>query len=730
MLSDDAAIRRTYSDPDLITPAGAAAASAAAVTPVPPLLPNSPSFSPVLVPRPRSWSARIKLLGLGRRNPGTALARLTLTQASLEEHNQRQDAAIPGKNTRRSPYYKGLTDSSLAIHRPPRVVAAGGGSPGRESLATSVRTSSSSIASFVMKMKEFRSCFGYVNEKVKDESVVPPRKASVPSVSATTTLMQEMGIRLVKEESEAAPAMLVSDGSSAVHDQSLNEVVVAAETESKEEVEAVKSDATVTLDVDAAAVTAAEVDDGEEKPLRESMMLPEERNSYRSTIGGRWCGRQPMAGSPKIVAAAAVVPEPEPESSKNGTARGSSKKEDAEPEVEGEFKWATMYRPKALEGFICKKDKALMLQHMIMTGDCGHFIFEGPPGVGKKTMIWAMLHEVFGPDNIQTHSKTRVFRLEGESRGSLSLEVVLKESSHHIEVTVSELKGYEKHVIVELIKEAHLSLSKKDPRIPENCKAMILHEADKLSSDALLYIRWLLERYKHMKVFFCCSELSKLQPIKQLCMVVHLLPPSKEEVVKVLEFIAKQEGIDLPHKLAERIADRSKNNLRQAIRSLEASWHKSYPFAEDQLPMTGWEDVIAEIAKKITEEQSPRQLFIVRGKLRTLIEHDVSSNFIFESLVEELKKHLDEPLQSQVDSLYNDYNVNAGESFEGEMAASVSREEERSKRSNDSIKRNIRHFMKIEEFVARFMSCYKSSIRNKNITSPSHHLHHQMGMSC
>lgn len=61
--------------------------------------------------------------------------------------------------------------------------------------------------------------------------------------------------------------------------------------------------------------------------------------------------------------------------------------------------------------------------------------------------------------------------------------------------------------------------------------AIILYEADKLSTDALLYIRWLLERYKgSKKVFFCCNDVSKLQPIKSLCRVVNLLPPSDKEV--------------------------------------------------------------------------------------------------------------------------------------------------------------------------------------------------------
>jgi DNA replication protein DnaC len=33
--------------------------------------------------------------------------------------------------------------------------------------------------------------------------------------------------------------------------------------------------------------------------------------------------------------------------------------------------------------------------------DCNHFIFEGPAGVGKRTMIRAMLQEAFGQARVQ-----------------------------------------------------------------------------------------------------------------------------------------------------------------------------------------------------------------------------------------------------------------------------------------------------------------------------------------
>lgn len=65
---------------------------------------------------------------------------------------------------------------------------------------------------------------------------------------------------------------------------------------------------------------------------------------------------------------------------------------------------------------------------------------------------------------------TSFYTSQGEAVGSIFVNLLV--SSQHVEVNLSELKGYEKHVIVELIKENHV-FSDTNPNCTEdNCKGI------------------------------------------------------------------------------------------------------------------------------------------------------------------------------------------------------------------------------------------------------------------
>lgn len=78
-----------------------------------------------------------------------------------------------------------------------------------------------------------------------------------------------------------------------------------------------------------------------------------------------------------------------------------------------DYLWATKHQPKFLADFICNRDKALQLKALVKEGcGCNHFIFEGPSNVGKRSMIRAMLREVFGADKVQVTEEYKHIKLK------------------------------------------------------------------------------------------------------------------------------------------------------------------------------------------------------------------------------------------------------------------------------------------------------------------------------
>ncbi|CAI8584165.1 unnamed protein product [Vicia faba] len=373
-----------------------------------------------------------------------------------------------------------------------------------------------------------------------------------------------------------------------------------------------------------------------------------------------------------------------------------------------EYLWATKYQPKKLGEFICNKARALELRALVKGGcGCNHFIFEGPPNVGKRSMIRAMLREVFGDDGVQVTEEYKDFSLKGEMVESLQLRV--QKSFHHVEVNLSEAKGYEKHVIVELFKETYGKVINSSlPCSPENCQAIILYEAEKLSLESVLYIKWMVEKYKGCnKLFFCCSDESRLQPIQSHCTTVRLSSPSTQQIVKILEYIVQEEGIKLSRESIKKIVLRSKNNLRQAIRSLEATYRHKNALNDDDLILTGWEYDILNIAKNVVSEQSPRQLYAIRRKLQSLMIHDVPPDFIYKTLVAHLTSLVDDSLCSEFAKLHKEYTKVSEMKFENKQGGS-------DEKNSELTKKNAMNYLKVEEFIAKFMSWYRNSSKSND----------------
>lgn len=65
-------------------------------------------------------------------------------------------------------------------------------------------------------------------------------------------------------------------------------------------------------------------------------------------------------------------------------------------------------------------------------------------------------------------SEPHIFDSQGEAVESISIDLIV--SPHHTEVHFSDLKGYAKHVILELINEKNHKLSDKELHSTENCR--------------------------------------------------------------------------------------------------------------------------------------------------------------------------------------------------------------------------------------------------------------------
>ncbi|KAF4389939.1 hypothetical protein G4B88_003422 [Cannabis sativa] len=231
--------------------------------------------------------------------------------------------------------------------------------------------------------------------------------------------------------------------------------------------------------------------------------------------------------------------------------------------------WVDKYRPKTLDHALVHEDVAQNLKKLVTEQDCPHLLFYGPSGSGKKTLIMALIRQMFGASAEKVKVENRTWKVDAGSR-TIDLELTTLSSTNHVELNPSDAGFQDRYIVQEIIKE----MAKNRPidtKGRKGYKVLVLNEVDKLSREAQNSLRRTMEKYSaYCRLILCCNSSSKVsEAIRSRCLNVRINAPSEEQIVEVLEFIGKKEGLHIPSGFAARLAEKSNRSLRRAILSFE-----------------------------------------------------------------------------------------------------------------------------------------------------------------
>ncbi|KAF8972164.1 P-loop containing nucleoside triphosphate hydrolase protein [Flammula alnicola] len=284
--------------------------------------------------------------------------------------------------------------------------------------------------------------------------------------------------------------------------------------------------------------------------------------------------------------------------------------------------WVDQYRPRTLDALQYHHGLSERLKSLAASGDFPHMLFYGPSGAGKKTRISCTLRQLFGPGVEKLKIDQRIFL----SPSKRKLEINIVQSNYHIEITPSEAGNFDRVVIQELLKEI-AQTQQVDLSAKQRFKVVIINEADSLSRDAQAALRRTMEKYmSNMRIILCANSTSRLiAPIKSRCLLMRVAAPSEEEMMAVLQSVARRAGFDLPPDAGDKIVEDSGGNLRKAIL---VYCHK--------------------VADLIISEQSPARIMDVRSKFYELLSHCIPPTVILKTVAERVVDKVDEALKADI----------------------------------------------------------------------------------
>ncbi|RMD58379.1 replication factor C small subunit [Candidatus Woesearchaeota archaeon] len=175
--------------------------------------------------------------------------------------------------------------------------------------------------------------------------------------------------------------------------------------------------------------------------------------------------------------------------------------------------WTEKYRPKTFSQVRGQKDIVDKLSAFVKQKNLPHLLFAGPAGVGKSTLALVIARELFGDGYRE----------------------------NFLELNSSDERGID----VIRVKVKDFARTKALGDVP--FKLIFLDECDALTRDAQQALRRTMEMYTGTcRFILACNYSSKMiDPIQSRCAVFRFRPLDEEEIRKLIDEVASEEGLSI-----------------------------------------------------------------------------------------------------------------------------------------------------------------------------------------
>lgn len=316
--------------------------------------------------------------------------------------------------------------------------------------------------------------------------------------------------------------------------------------------------------------------------------------------------------------------------------------------------WCDKYGPNCFDDFQFHKNEAERLKKLISNDNFPHLLIYGVRGSGKRTLVRALLIELFGPNAAKLKMEVKVF----ETNSGKKIMQNMLSSAFHIELNPSENGFYDRIVIQELLRDVGTT----QPISKKHFRVVVINEADRLTREAQQSLRRTLEKYVSTCRVILISECSSriIPALKSRCLMLRNEAPSHEQIVSTMEKIMLEEKLSLnDQSILEQISHNCEQNVRRAILLLQGYFFKISQQNECKLQLNQfkWEAKIEDLAKILTTSQSVRQVAEIRAMLYDLQIHLIPNEIILRTLFKKLWEYcLDNDMKLNLISILAEVN--------------------------------------------------------------------------